>query len=69
MAKLHTKQWRKSKNRIPLKKRTRSRPKTFSTEEAAKKYAEAEGIKEYVLVNISAKQNQPKIRVEAKILS
>ena len=67
MAKLHTKQWRKLKNRIPLKKRTRPRPKTFRTEEAARKYAEAQGMKEFSLVNLSPKQNGMKIRVEAKI--
>ena len=66
MAKLHTKQWRKLKNRIPLKKRTRSRPKTFRTEEAARKYAEEQGMKEFSLVNLSPRQNVMKIRVEAK---
>jgi len=30
----------------------RNRPKTFKSESAAKKYAEAKGIKKYTLVNI-----------------
>lgn len=50
MGKYHAKVYKKcsfitGRNRKP-------RPKTFSTEEAAKQWAEAEGIKEYRLQNL-----------------
>jgi len=41
------------------------RPKTFSSEELAKKYAESKGIKEYTLENI-ATTKKPKLRVVKK---
>ena len=34
------------------KKRTKKKPKTFKSEEAAKKYAEAKGIKNYKLIDL-----------------
>lgn len=39
------------------------RPKTFRSEEAAKKYAEAQNLKNYKLVNISAYVNKQKIKI------
>ena len=45
----------------------KSRPKTFASEEAAKIWAEAHGIKEYSLVNLKIAENsQKKIRVVVK---
>jgi len=42
------------------------RPKTFRTEEAAKKWAEAGKIKDYELVNLKEGKKEKKIRVVAK---
>lgn len=39
------------------------RPKTFVSEEAAKRYAEAQSLKNYKLVNISPSQNKQKIKI------
>ena len=44
----------------------RARPKTFKTEEAAKKYAESEGIKDYTLENIRISDKNLKIRIVKK---
>ncbi|MBU0472356.1 MAG: hypothetical protein KKF89_06435 [Nanoarchaeota archaeon] len=55
MAKIHT----KAKRKVTSKKRARNRavrPKTFRTEESAKKYAELKGLKSYKLVRISDKK-------------
>jgi len=43
----------------------RSRPKSFNSEEIAKKYAESKGVKDYVLENM-ATAKKPKIRIVAK---
>jgi len=50
------------------KSRTRTvRPKTFKTEESAKKYAEANGIKEYTLENMRPDHaSTKKIRIISK---
>ena len=42
------------------------RPKTFKSEEAAKKYAEVHKIKEYSLKNISTSSKNPKIKIIKK---
>jgi hypothetical protein len=43
----------------------KKRPKTFNTEEAAKKYAEEQGLKEYKLHNLkSANSTEKKFRIE-----
>ncbi|MCB9358664.1 hypothetical protein H6503_01910 [Candidatus Woesearchaeota archaeon] len=43
------------------------RPKTFSTEESAKKYAETNKISKYKLVNLKSSENsKKKIRVVAE---
>ncbi|MBD3355330.1 hypothetical protein GF361_05080 [Candidatus Woesearchaeota archaeon] len=56
--------------RIPertFKRRPRKRPKTFKTEEAAKRWAEKKGIKDYQLVNIkSPEADKKKIKVVKK---
>ena len=38
----------------------KSRPKTFKTEELAKKYAEAQGLKDYTLVNSKSPESKEK---------
>ncbi|HLC47168.1 MAG TPA: hypothetical protein VJI75_05565 [Candidatus Nanoarchaeia archaeon] len=57
--------------RIPLLNRGRNRkqrPKTFASEEAAKRWATAQGLKGYYLVNLkSAESAKKKIRIEIKI--
>ena len=46
------------------KKNRKKRPKTFKSEEAAKKYAEAKGLKNYKLVDIhELNPNKCKIRI------
>ena len=45
----------------------RNRPKTFKTEESAKKYAEEQGIKSYTLFNLKNTASQTKkLRIIAK---
>jgi phosphoribosylformimino-5-aminoimidazole carboxamide ribonucleotide (ProFAR) isomerase len=64
MAKLHTRQARKLRMQGLRGRNRKSKPKTFKTEEAAKKYAEAKGMKNYKLVDLqelNPKRN--KIRV------
>lgn len=53
---------RKRTARRGTRNRTK-RPKTFISEEAAKKYAEAKNLKNYKLVNISPFQNKLKIKI------
>jgi len=43
-----------------------ARSKTFSSEESAKKWAEANKIKDYKLVNLKENQKENKIRVVVK---
>lgn len=53
--------YRKSRNNV-----TR-RPKTFATEEAAKAYADKNGIKNYTLKNLkSPEAKEKKIRIEVQ---
>jgi len=56
--------------RIPIRtyiRRKCHRPKTFKTEEAAKKWAEAKGIKDYELVNLkNVESKKKKIKVVPK---
>lgn len=42
------------------------RPKTFKTEEAAKKWAEANGVKAYSLENLKEGKKEKKIRIVPK---
>jgi hypothetical protein len=45
----------------------KARPKTFSSEEAASKYAEEHGIKSFELVNIKSIENsEKKLRIVVK---
>ena len=46
-----------------MKRRTRSRPKTFKTEEAANKYAENRGLKDYKLVDLCSKEKKHKFKI------
>ena len=49
--------------RIPERtavRRKRSRPKTFKTEEAAKAWAEKQGLKKYKLVNLKSSESKTK---------
>lgn len=65
MVKLHTRQKRKLRMKVNKGRERIKRPKTFKTEEAAKKYAEAKGIKNYQLVNLkSTASKQKKIRID-----
>jgi len=52
MPKVHTRIKRKLRMFSSTKKSRKKRPKTFKSEEAAKKYAEAKGIKNYKLVDL-----------------
>ena len=67
MAKIHTRVKRKFRM-VGSKRRYREkRPKTFKTEEAAKKYAEQKGIKSYKLVNLrSSGSKRKKLRIVAQ---
>jgi len=68
MSKIHTRVKRKLRMFSSTKKSRKKRPKTFKSEEAAKKYAEAKGIKNYKLVNLqpfNPKRTKIKIVVES----
>jgi len=52
MQKVHTRVKRKLRMFRILGSNRKKRPKTFKSEQAAKKYAEAKGIKKYKLVNL-----------------
>ncbi|MBW2983522.1 hypothetical protein KY361_00220 [Candidatus Woesearchaeota archaeon] len=60
MAKLHTRLKRKLRMKINRRRNRAPRPKTFKSEEAAKRYAEAKGIKDYKLVNIRSSSSKRK---------
>ncbi|MEE9525513.1 MAG: hypothetical protein V3V78_02800 [Candidatus Woesearchaeota archaeon] len=48
-------------------RRDRARPKTFATEEAAKKWAEKQGLKDYKIVNMKSPESKTKkLKVIAK---
>ena len=67
MGKLHTRQARKLRMAKVKGRHRKTRPKTFKTEEKAKKYAEAKGIKNYKLVDLqelNPNRNKIKIVVE-----
>lgn len=67
MVKMHTRQKRKLRM-SGLRGRNRSpKPKTFKSEEAAKKYAEAKGIKGYKLVDVAiSRPNVKKLKIVLK---
>ena len=60
MAKLHTRLKRKLRMKLNRRRNRISRPKTFKTEEAAKRYAEAKGIKDYTAVNLKSTTSKTK---------
>jgi hypothetical protein len=67
MAKEHTRNKRRQNTRRRYARKKNTRPKTFKSEEAAKKYAESKGLKDYKLVNLkSASSKKKKIKVIAK---
>ncbi|MSR86261.1 hypothetical protein EXS74_02605 [Candidatus Woesearchaeota archaeon] len=69
MAKVHTRTKRKMaspthlKSARPENRDRKTRPKTFKTEESAKKWAEAQGLKKFELKNIRIGTKDKKIRV------
>lgn len=65
MAKIHTKAKRRLRMHSVHGRNRATRPKTFKSEESAKKYAESKGLKDYKLVDLF--QNKPdkhKFRIE-----
>jgi hypothetical protein len=67
MAKGHTRRKRKFRMTGLTGRSRKTRPKTFKTEDAAKKYAESKGIKDYKLVNLkSSSSKRKKIKVVSK---
>ena len=68
MPKVHTRIKRKLRMFSSTKKSRKKRPKTFKSEEAAKKYAEAKGIKNYKLVNLQPfNPKKTKIKIEIEV--
>jgi|TARA_B100001964_G_scaffold242946_1_gene319351 hypothetical protein len=63
MGKLHTRQARKLRMAKVKGRHRKTRPKTFKTEESAKKYAETKGIKNYKFVDLAISPNKNKIKV------
>ena len=64
MAKLHTRQKRKLRMHGIKGRNRKPKPKTFKTEEKAKKYAEAKGIKNYGLVDLAiSSPNRKKLKI------
>jgi len=61
MGRIHTRQARKLRMAKVKGRNRKKRPKTFKTEESAKKYAESKGLKNYKLVNISISSKKIKI--------
>lgn len=64
MTKLHTRQKRRILASMGGGRKRKPRPRTFASVEAAKKYAEANKLKDYKLVNMkSGDSNTKKIRI------
>lgn len=69
MAKVHTREKRKMASPThlssarPENRERKKRPKTFSSEEIAKKWAESRGIKKYELKNLRIGTKDKKIKV------
>lgn len=69
MAKTHTREKRKTASPThlgsarPENRNRKKRPKTFKSEENAKKWAEAKGIKNFELKNIRIGTKDKKVRV------
>ena len=64
MSKIHTRAKRKLRMFKSTRKPRKKRPKTFKSEEAAKKYAESKGLKNYKLVDLQEfNPNKSKIKI------
>ena len=66
---MHTRTKRKlglAHNKSHKKRVKKNGPKTFKTEESAKKYAEAKGIKNYELVNLKIGGDKKKLKIVPK---
>ena len=64
MAKIHTRQKRKLRMHGLRGRNRKPKPKTFKSEGAAKKYAEAKGIKNYKLVDLAiSSPNRKKLKI------
>jgi len=64
MGKIHTRIKRKMKSALIRGRNRKTRPKTFKTEEIAKRYAESKGLENYKLVNLHSVDGKvKKIRV------
>ncbi|MAG19868.1 hypothetical protein CL618_00350 [archaeon] len=66
MTKMHTRMKRKlglAHNKSHKKRIKKVKPKTFKTEESAKKYAEFKGIKKYKLVNLRISEDKKKLKI------
>jgi len=69
MAKIHTREKRKMASPThlgsarPENRNRKKRPKTFTSEESAKKWAESKGIKTFELKNLRLGTKDKKIRV------
>ena len=55
-----------SRNKNHKKRIKKNRPKTFMTEESARKYAESMGIKDYEIVNLNFSEKNKKLKVIPK---
>lgn len=69
MSKMHTRMKRKlglAHNRRHQKRVKKVKPKTFKTEESAKRYAEAKGIKDYELRNLKIGGDRKKLKMVLK---
>lgn len=67
MPKIHTRVKRKLRMFRVRNNNSKKRPKTFKSEEAAKKYAEAKGSKNYKLVDLQEfNPNKCKIKIVAQ---
>lgn len=64
MKKIHTRQKRKLRMAQVRGRNRKKRPKTFKSKDAARKYAESKGIKNYKLVNLAIPSKKIKIVVE-----
>ncbi|MFH0867923.1 MAG: hypothetical protein V1831_01300 [Candidatus Woesearchaeota archaeon] len=67
MVKIHTRRKRKLRMYGLRGRHRKPKPKTFKTEEAAMKYAEAKGLKNYKLLDIQElNPNKNKIKIVAE---
>lgn len=60
---IHTRQKRKLRMAQVKGRNRKKRPKTFKSEDAAKKYAESKKLKNYKLVDLTISPNKNKIKI------